>query len=113
MGTRNRESPRTCADALPTHSLTVSYDMPRPVFYADHRGRMRTINSNGTALYEFHHWPTPQKAGVTDLDLIHEWEERAAICVADGGLPEREARRIAWEQVAGRIKGLKKESCRG
>lgn len=63
-----------------------------------------------TTLYEFHHWPTPQEARVTDPDLIYEWEERVAICVADGGLPEHEAaRRIAWEQIADRTERLKED----
>ena len=51
-------------------------------------------------MYEFRHWPTPQEAGVTDPDLIYEWEERVAICTFDGGLEEQEARRVAWEQLA-------------
>jgi hypothetical protein len=54
-------------------------------------------------MYEFQRWPTPREAGVTDPDLIHEWEERVAICTCDGGLPEPAARRIAWEQILGRV----------
>jgi hypothetical protein len=61
-------------------------------------------------MYEFQRWPTPQEKGVTDPDLIHEWEERAAICTFDGGLPEWEARRMAWEQIMGRyVKSLKEK----
>lgn len=50
-------------------------------------------------MYEFHHWPTPQEAGVTDPDFICEWEERVASCMADGGLAEQEARRVAWDRA--------------
>ncbi len=52
-------------------------------------------------MYEFHSWPTPQEAGITDPDIIYVWEERVAICVADGGLAEQDARRVAWEQIGG------------
>ena len=51
-------------------------------------------------MYEFRNWPTPQEVGITDADLIYQWEERTAICTFDGGLQEQEARRIAWEQLA-------------
>ena len=61
-------------------------------------------------MYEFHSWPTPQEAGITDPDLLYEWEERVAICVADGGLAEQEARRIAWEQINGRGTVAKEDS---
>ncbi len=51
-------------------------------------------------MYEFRQWPTPQETGITDADLVQQWEERVAICTFDGGLEEQEARRIAWEQLA-------------
>ena len=61
-------------------------------------------------MYEFQHWPTPQERGIADLDLIYEWEERVSICVADAGLSEQEARRVAWEQIGDRANRLK-EKC--
>jgi hypothetical protein len=64
-----------------------------------------------TGMYEFQHWPTPQEKDVTDPYLIREWEE----CVAGGlsdGLPERDARRIAWDRIMGRYVKLAKENRR-
>ena len=50
-------------------------------------------------MYAFRNWPTPQETGVNDEDVIHQWEERLAICTFDGGLDEQAGRRIAWEQI--------------
>ena len=50
-------------------------------------------------MYEFRNWPTPQEIGITDENIICEWDERVAICTVDGGLNEQEARRITWQQV--------------
>ena len=36
--------------------------------------------------------------GLTE-DQRYEYEERVAICVLDGGIPEAAAREIAWAQV--------------
>lgn len=61
-------------------------------------------------MYEFRHWPTPQEDGITDPDLIYQWEERVAICTFDGGLKEQEARRVAWEQLARLINAAQEQN---
>lgn len=37
-----------------------------------------------------------------DEETRHEFEERVAICMFDGGLTEAEATEIAWRQIEGR-----------
>ena len=43
-------------------------------------------------------WPAARGAepGAVPENLCEDWAERAAIMVADGGLPPAEAERLAW-----------------